>query len=257
MKNFRKDEKGFTLVELAIVLIIIGLIVGGVLVGQDMIKAAEIRSTISQMEKLNTAVNVFRNKYSGIPGDMSNATNFFDAADIDDGDGNGLIEDDGSTATLTYDDATGELINVFAMLSKAGIVEGSHVNTVNGNDIGLDRVFPPSKIGRGGVAAFAVGGRNKFHLGIGSDLGSGATAFSPAVTPSEAFQIDSKMDDGNPSLGIVEARSGATPADIGADITPPGTVTATDCIATADTYNVQETVGGQDGLSCQLQFLMN
>ena len=54
----------------------IGLIVGGVLVGQDMIKAAELRAAVGQIEKLDTAVNVFRNKYNGIPGDLPNPTNF-------------------------------------------------------------------------------------------------------------------------------------------------------------------------------------
>ena len=47
------SRAGFTLVELAIVLVIIGLIIGGVLVGQDLIKAATIRSTVSDLEKIN------------------------------------------------------------------------------------------------------------------------------------------------------------------------------------------------------------
>ena len=55
-----KHEEGFTLLELSIVLVIIGLIVGGVLVGQDMIKGAQIRATVAQLEKYNTAVNTFR-----------------------------------------------------------------------------------------------------------------------------------------------------------------------------------------------------
>jgi prepilin-type N-terminal cleavage/methylation domain-containing protein len=65
------QQAGFTLIELSIVLVIIGLIVGGVLVGQDLIKAAEIRATISQYEKYNAAMNTFRTKYNGMPGDLS------------------------------------------------------------------------------------------------------------------------------------------------------------------------------------------
>src|ERR1700746_416796 len=64
---------GFTLIELSIVLVIIGLIVGGVLVGQDLIRAAEVRATISQIEKYNTAVNTFRGKYNALPGDLNAA----------------------------------------------------------------------------------------------------------------------------------------------------------------------------------------
>src|SRR5437879_2899141 len=106
----RKSEQGFTLIELSIVLVIIGLIVGGVLVGQDLIKAAEIRATVAQIEKYNTAVNTFRNKYTGIPGDLLYATaSSFGIDDIGGtgapcatagaancGDGNGLI--DGASA---------------------------------------------------------------------------------------------------------------------------------------------------------------
>jgi prepilin-type N-terminal cleavage/methylation domain-containing protein len=66
-----KHEEGFTLVELSIVLVIIGLIIGGVLVGQDMIKAAEIRSTVSQIQSYDTAANTFRDKYEYVPGDVA------------------------------------------------------------------------------------------------------------------------------------------------------------------------------------------
>ena len=52
------NQKGFTLVELAIVLIIIGLIVSSVLVGQNIIRAAELRATTTQLNKFQTAVNV-------------------------------------------------------------------------------------------------------------------------------------------------------------------------------------------------------
>src|ERR1700690_34231 len=63
-------KSGFTLVELSIVLVIIGLIIGGVLVGRDLISAAEIRAQISQIEKYQTAVNTFRVKYGYLPGDI-------------------------------------------------------------------------------------------------------------------------------------------------------------------------------------------
>ncbi len=60
----------FTLIELSIVLVIIGLKVGGVLVGRDLINASYVRAQITQIEKYNQAVNTFRDKYSELPGDI-------------------------------------------------------------------------------------------------------------------------------------------------------------------------------------------
>jgi prepilin-type N-terminal cleavage/methylation domain-containing protein len=97
-------ESGFTLIEMSIVLVIIGLIVGGILVGQDLIQAAVIRSQISQVEKIETAINTFRSKYNCLPGDCPNASAYglpmgeFAAANVavtgaynTDGDGDGII----------------------------------------------------------------------------------------------------------------------------------------------------------------------
>jgi len=61
------EHSGFTLIELSIVLVIIGLIVGGVLVGRDLISAASVRAQITQIEKYQQAVNAFRDKYGGVP----------------------------------------------------------------------------------------------------------------------------------------------------------------------------------------------
>ena len=69
----RSGNGGFTLLEMSIVLVVIGLIVGGVLVGRDLISAAYTRAQISQIEKFNTAVNTFYGKYQALPGDMNNS----------------------------------------------------------------------------------------------------------------------------------------------------------------------------------------
>jgi len=68
---------GFTLIELSIVLVIIGLLVGGVLVGRDLIYAAEVRNAIKDVETIRTAISTFQGKYNCLPGDCKNATTFF------------------------------------------------------------------------------------------------------------------------------------------------------------------------------------
>lgn len=63
--------KGFTLVELSIVLVIIGLLVGGIMIGKSLIGSSEIRAQISQIETFKTAANSFKLKYGALPGDIS------------------------------------------------------------------------------------------------------------------------------------------------------------------------------------------
>lgn len=89
--------RGFTLVELAIVLVIIGLIVGGVLAGQMLIRSAEIRKHVTQLDKFNAATNTFRLKYACLPGDCKNASSlgftgaYGNSANQVNGNGDGLI----------------------------------------------------------------------------------------------------------------------------------------------------------------------
>src|SRR5262245_44524359 len=72
----RMKNNGFTLIDLSIVLVIIGLIAGGVLVGKDLIAATEHRATIRQAEQIDRAVNAFRSKFNCLPGDCVNADQF-------------------------------------------------------------------------------------------------------------------------------------------------------------------------------------
>lgn len=68
-----REKKGFTLIELSIVLVIIGLIVGGVLVGRELIEAAEERAVVGEIQKHQTAFNMFKLKYNAMPGDYHKA----------------------------------------------------------------------------------------------------------------------------------------------------------------------------------------
>jgi prepilin-type N-terminal cleavage/methylation domain-containing protein len=99
--NQLNKKSGFTLVELAIVIVVIGLLVGGVLQGQELIKQAKLRAVINEQKNFERAVYSFQSKYNALPGDMPNAFQFFGAncgADTTDdsvgcnGDGNGIIE---------------------------------------------------------------------------------------------------------------------------------------------------------------------
>jgi prepilin-type N-terminal cleavage/methylation domain-containing protein len=218
------SRKGFTLIELSIVLVIIGLIVGGVLVGQDLIKAAEIRATVGQVEKLNAAVNTFRTKYNGIPGDLSAATAtafglFSTGMTGGDGlgDGDGLVEGAASAAVNL-----GDSIVFWRHLSDTTLVEGSFGGQMaTGGAANADlttstisNYFLPAKLGRGNHFSVNQNSGVNYYLLSGMSAvtaASGATTYTTVLTPVEAYNIDTKLDDGAPNTGIVLARGTTTP----------------------------------------------
>jgi prepilin-type N-terminal cleavage/methylation domain-containing protein len=214
-------QQGFTLIELSIVLVIIGLIVGGVLTGQDMIKAAQIRAQVTQLERYNTAVNTFRSKYNGLPGDLASPANFFpnvvitathcDGAAAGRSNGNGLIESSGTDAQ----GLDGETAIFWYEMFQANLT-AENITTADclaGNLTLSSSVLPLAKLGGGNyVHVAAYNGLNYFALfgqpstaataGAAGDLGSAMTA---ALTPNQAYQLDSKIDDGLPGSGTVQS----------------------------------------------------
>ncbi len=258
-KTRQAGQSGFTLIELSIVLVIIGLIVGGVLVGQDLIKAAELRATITQIERYNTSVNTFRNKYNGFPGDLSTAATFFNFTDVANGNGDGLITDSATvsaTASQNFDStpaaaaADNEIMQFFPMLSAAGLIDGSYVVAGQANAIAAGANFPAMKSGRAGIMPIMVAGQNFYHLGISATAANAPVFSNAAFTPSEALQIDTKLDDAAPDTGIVTGRYGATAALIAVAGDTPGVAK---CLDTASTYNVAAANGVANSPLCQLR----
>lgn len=89
-KNRKRCEAGFTLVEIAIVMVIIGLLIGGILKGQGMIRNAKVKRVVKQADELRAAVMSFYDKYGVYPGDENQAA-IPPGADAE-GDGDGMIE---------------------------------------------------------------------------------------------------------------------------------------------------------------------
>src|SRR5665213_1974652 len=165
--------EGFTLVEMAIVLVVIGLLVGAIFVGRDLIHAAELRSVVSDIEKFKSAVNTFKLKFNGIPGDMTDATTYWGvdpngcpntAANTVpkiatcDGVGNGRIV---YGAPVTY---WCETFRFWQQLANAGLIPGSYSGASSGGggtiDCSAARALlgvsiPPSKISGAGYMVFS------------------------------------------------------------------------------------------------------
>jgi len=263
----RKSESGFTLIELSIVLVIIGLIVGGVLVGQDLIKAAEVRATITQVEKYNTSVRTFQGKFGGLPGDLTHATaleyGLKSITGATGGDGNGIIE----TTTAGVIGLAGEPLLFWNELSVAGMVDGSYgtgmgfATTTAGDTVAattsatLNNFIPAAKMGRANsFTVGSTGGTNYYVLGnIGQATlvlnGVYAAATSEGLSPVEANNIDKKIDDGFPATGTIRAMSTVAAALSATTLATPNPVSnaganTTTCVNTTpdpDTYQLTAT----------------
>lgn len=255
-------KSGFTLVELAIVLVIIGLIIGGVLVGQDLIKAAEIRNATAQIEKYNTAATAFRTKYDGFPGDLAaaRATNFgllpatrpgTDGL----GDGDGTLENGGTVADKQG--VGGEALLFWRDLTSAQFIsEGFSAapNTVAAalaNDAAVATMLPNLKLRESAdIHATAINGRNYFYIAAISAVAAttGVPTETAALSPAEAENIDSKIDDGGSNSGIFRAYD--TLALATAETT--ATASATTCVNTGPVYNlIPATV---DSILCRIRW---
>ena len=88
--RLRNNQKGFTLVEIAIVMVIIGLLIGGILKGQEMINNAKVKRVVKQADEMRAAVMTFYDKYGQYPGD-ENSTLFPPGTDTTTGNNNGQI----------------------------------------------------------------------------------------------------------------------------------------------------------------------
>lgn len=199
-------KNGFSLVELSIVLVILGLLTGGILGGQALIRAAELRAVSTEYNRWITAVNTFQDKYMALPGDFYKAERFW--SETWDGNGNGVIE--------LGDNASeeGEKFTFWQQLALAGMISGEYTGIAgsgrNEHAVAGENV-PRSKFTNGGWSAISmVWPADDFDLDYGNALLIGA--FTPSwetagklFTPEEAWSIDMKLDDGKPGQGTAIA----------------------------------------------------
>lgn len=130
----KRQQAGFTLVEIAIVLVIIGLLLGGVLKGQEMIENGKIKSVISDMKGVSAAFYSYQDRYRAVPGDDAAATTRFASAGttVVNGGGNGAIT--GGYMTIGVAPAVAaETSNFWQHIRLAGFLSGDLVTNNGGN----------------------------------------------------------------------------------------------------------------------------
>jgi prepilin-type N-terminal cleavage/methylation domain-containing protein len=214
------NEAGFSLVELAVVLIIIGVIVAGILKGQDLIASAKLNSVENQINGITVAVNTFQNKYGGLPGDLdpsleTQVPGFTVATNTSDGSsvrGNGEIEGV-RLSGATGGGAVSEATLFWQHLRGANLLAGV---TIDAGGPGVTTTDDALKSQLGGIFSIAYDPAFNGIAGNWIELGtaepSGTSNGNPLLTPQQMHSLDVKLDDGVPTTGIVGGRDGVSAA---------------------------------------------
>ncbi len=222
MINFQRIDKAFSLLEMSIVLIIIGLITASVLVGAEMIKASKINATVQQIQDLNSSLNLFKSKFGAIPGDFSDASNLLDPSATD-GDGNQMLwQTDGVPNQLPsrLDDYIN--INEFSGFFHHLTLADMSSQSLDGSKAFFEPGLNVLRLKVNDTSLFAytdyLNGKLSYYIGAS---GINITSYilyafgnnENGLVPLDAKSIDEKLDDGFPDLGIVVATQGVNTTD--------------------------------------------
>ena len=240
------QRQGFSLVELSIVLVILGLLTGGILAGQSLIRASELRAVTSEYSRYTAAINTFRDKFFALPGDFTATTTGLPSATwIGQGDSDGLVETTGT--------ATSNEISLFWIhLAAAGLIEGSYTNVAN-TTFTAGTHNPKSKLGNaawnvGNLGTVLAASTTYYEGNYGNVFyfGSGTSATTPGaiLKAEEAWNIDTKLDDARPQTGLVTSLESLGSATAGAGCV---NVAASSSATTATAYDLAGT-----GTTCSI-----
>jgi len=217
----KRSQSGFTLVELAIALMIIGLLIGAVLKGQELVENARVTKMMTQMKSYQTAASAFYSNYNEVPGDMTNAASRIPSCTTTtycsgkgDGDGHvGYLATSRKTAPWTND----EQWAFWQQLGRAGLITGLTLAEIPPDNT-PGSTLPGSPMGTITYVAtfleYDSGGTGWntwlwFLLPTGNASSPDNGTVTTAFTPMQLSQIDTKMDDSKSNTGEVQAYVGS------------------------------------------------
>lgn len=197
-KNFNAGAQGFSLVELSIALVVIGLLVGGALKGLELVESARLKTVLAQVKDFRIAVSTFMDRYEALPGDYGEASRYIKPGLVD-GNHSGTIDGAGL-------DRTSEAVAFWTHLAAADLISSPGV-LPSGGPARFGKGVPMAKIGGGFTIQYAPFPEMSGHWfilgeaqGINNDAGG--------LTPLQAFSLDKKADNGDPLSGKIRAKTG-------------------------------------------------
>jgi len=223
-------KTGFTLLELSVVLVIIGLIVGGVVAGNELIHNARLSNVLKEVGTFKIAFDSFHSQYNAVPGDMANATDYWGALDSGDGEGSDCFtleatgtetcngNGDGNINTPTGGTGVwiyGERFTFWQHLANAQLIGGKYTgrtdSTTNNYVVTAGKNSPGSDVEGGIWTPYMLSNYpdNAYHFAYTSPwrlqltYRSSSTINRSPLSAEEAYWVDLKGDDGRPGTGDI------------------------------------------------------
>lgn len=192
-----KKLPAYSLIEISISLIVIGLILGGAIKGWELIERARVNALVEQVNAIRMSITSFYDKYNYLPGDFPFASTQIKSGLVD-GNGNSVIDGDPlNTSSKAY--------NVWQHLSAAGFMES--VGHITGGTASFGNGAPAAKVGGGFSLIHKEDPQMAGHwLLLGKE--NGVKGNGPLLSPKKALEIAKKFDSQNPLEGAVRAEKG-------------------------------------------------
>jgi prepilin-type N-terminal cleavage/methylation domain-containing protein len=213
-KKMKSQQSGFTLVEIAIVLVIIGLLLGGILKGQELINSAKVKNLANDFRTVPTYIYAYQDKFKALPGDDPQVVAHVNGATLATTpgglQGNGVINGAWNSTT-----ATDESYLFWQHVRLANLAAGPTSTA--------DPDYAPKNVdgGRTGIQGGVV-------ITLPTAMNGTYTFCSSGILGKFAKQLDIQMDDGNTETGSMRTATAAA----------PNTAVATTAIIDSDSYNV-------------------
>jgi prepilin-type N-terminal cleavage/methylation domain-containing protein len=195
LRRFAGDSSGFSIIELTIVLMVIGILVGMTLKGQDLLERARMQALKQDIKLFQTSVVSFREKYQALPGDMRSASTRLaprGSVPVGNGNGNGLIE------------TPEEQVQFWQHLALADLAKGITV-TASPEPV-FGETLPEARIGGGYSILFKkIYAARRHWIRLSRTPVEDLSDVAGILTPAQAFEVDRDLDDGSPRTGNVVA----------------------------------------------------